>query len=82
MKTMVDLENMKLLRCPPFGSYYEYYIETLADYYISKFDGINRIKNELKDWNKETQNYIVDILIKRIGQSINFDPNKLLALNS
>lgn len=81
MKTIVDLENMKLQSSPQFGSAYECFIGLLENYYISKFDGKERIKNELNDWDKEAQLYIVDILIKRIGHHIkDFDPNDLLAL--
>lgn len=65
MKTIVDLENMKLQSCPPFVSVYEYFIESLSHHYTSKHDGKERIRNELNGWDKEAQLYIVDILIKR-----------------
>lgn len=45
--------------------------------------GKERIKNELNGWDKESQRYIINILIKRIAQSIeDFDPNDLLDLNN
>lgn len=81
MKTIVDLENMKSQSSPPFGSAYDFLFKLLEDYYISKVDGKERIKNELNNWDKETQLYIANILIERIGSQINdFDPNDLLRL--
>lgn len=81
MKTIEDLERMKLQSSIPFGNAYELLIMSLEDFYISKLDGKYRIKDELKDWDKEAQHYIVDILIKRIEPGmIDFDPNDLLEL--
>lgn len=81
MKTIEDLNKMKLHSCPPFDSAYEFFIETLCDYYIGKINGKERIKNELNGWDKEAQFYIANIIINRIGQSTeDFDPNDLLEL--
>lgn len=81
MKTIEDLNKMKLKSCPPFDSAYEFFIETLNDYYIGKVNGKERIKNELNGWDREAKLYIVNIIIKRIAQSIeDFDPNDLLEL--
>lgn len=78
MKTMEDLEKMKLQSSIPFGNAYERLLMSLEDFYISKLDGVERIKNELKGWDKEAQLYIVDILIKRIDKEMmDFDPNDL-----
>lgn len=81
MKTIEDLNKMKLKSCPPFGSTYDYLIETLSDYYIAKVNGKERIKSELNGWDKEAQLYIITILVKRIAQSIkDFDSSDLLEL--
>lgn len=81
MKTIEDLNKMKLMDGSPFRSAYELLIERFNDYYIGKSNGKERIKNELNVWDKEAQRYIVSILIKRIAQSMeDFDPNDLLDL--
>lgn len=81
MKTIKDLEKMKLQSSIPFGNAYELLLMSLEDFYISKLDGVERIKDELKGWDKEAQLYIVDILIKRIDKELmDFDPNDLHGL--
>ena len=44
MKTILDIENMKKQNTKIFDNAYNYLIEMLADYYISKNDGEIRKK--------------------------------------
>lgn len=81
MKTISDLENMKSRPSTILGNAYEFLIGQLEDYYISKSDGKERIVNELKNWDKETQTIIVNTLVERISRSmINFEADDLLSL--
>ena len=82
MKTLKDLEIMKNKNCSPFGTQYDYFLEKLKDCYISKLDGISRIKTELQDWNEETKQFIISDLVESIVKSepFEFDKNELLSL--
>lgn len=82
MKTFKNLEDMKKELCAPFGTQYDYFFEALADCYISKMSGIERIKAELEEWDNDTQQIIVYELIKVIEASgiIGFDRNEILSL--
>jgi len=66
MKTLNDLINMTNIKCQPFENQYNYLFLRLEDYYISKSDGINRIKAELSNWDDEAQNYIINNLINML----------------
>lgn len=68
MKTKKDLEEMKNNECPPFSTRYEYFIELLADYYISKINGQERIKSELMNWNKDAQLQIIGVVADRLNK--------------
>ena len=59
MKTILDIENMKKQNTIIFDNAYNYLIEMLADYYISKNDGEIRIKNELDNWDLVAQKVIL-----------------------
>lgn len=82
MKTLKDLEEMKNKTIVPFGSQYDYLFTTLEDYYVAKPDGVNRIKAELQNWDKESQRFIVNKLVDIISDSgiIDFDRNEILSL--
>lgn len=82
MKTLIDLEEMKKMSMPPFGNQYDYLFATLEDYYIAKMDGIERIKAELQNWDKEAQKVIVNKLVEIISEDemIGFDKNVILSL--
>lgn len=70
MKTLKDLEAMKTQKCAPFENAYEFLMESLVDYYVSKFDGVNRIKAELSEWEPEAKRVIireVGIRVKGMG---------------
>lgn len=81
-KTLKDLEAMKNKSMIPFGSQYEFLFATLEDYYIAKIDGVNRIKDELNNWDVEAQKVIANKLIDIISESgiIGFDKNEILSL--
>lgn len=80
MKTLKDLEKMKNETITPFGNQYDYLFARLEDYYIAKADGVNRIKAELQNWDKEAQQVIINELESIISASgiIRFDKNKFL----
>lgn len=82
MKTIKDLEEMKSKIMIPFGNQYDFLFTTLEDYYITKMDGINRIKAELNNWDKEAQKIIVNKLVDILSESgiVNFDENEILSL--
>ena len=59
MKTIENIEIMKNKKTSVFGNAYNYLIEQLSNYYISKSDGKLRIKNELKNWDVSAQRIIL-----------------------
>ena len=69
MKTILDIENMKKQNTKIFDNAYNYLIEMLADYYISKNDGEIRIKNELDNWDLVAQKVILLDLKKCVEKS-------------
>lgn len=82
MKTKKDLELMKSVYCEPFGNQYDCLLATLEDYYIAKVDGLIRIKAELKDWDNEAQQLIVNELANILCKSVllDFNRNEILSL--
>lgn len=44
---------------------FEHFIDRLENYYVSKHDGMDRIKEELSKWNSKARKAIVISLIKR-----------------
>lgn len=48
---------------------FEHFINTLEDYYISKSDGMERIKNELNDWDLKARKTIIVALIKQLEKN-------------
>ena len=70
MKTIRDLEElMNEQTTPPmFGSAYNFLIERLADYLISKSDGKDRVAEELKKWDADAQRVIMNDVIKKTAQ--------------
>lgn len=69
MKTILDIENMKKQDTKIFNNAYNYLIEMLADYYISKNDGEVRIKKELDNWDSVAQEVILLDLKKCVEKS-------------
>ena len=82
MKTRKDLEKMKKEKCVPFGTEYDYFFGLLENYYIGKMNGVERIEAELRNWDKDTQHFIVNELVDRIAKSgiMGFDRNEILSL--
>lgn len=66
MKNKKDLEDMKAQSNAQFGNQYEHFFNMLEDLYISKSDGLSRIKQELFKWDKESASNIVEELINRM----------------
>ena len=66
MRTITDIEKMKKTNFEPFGTEYEYMVETLFDWYIAKLDGEDRIKNFLSDWDEPAQERWLDALNERV----------------
>ena len=59
MKTIANIIDMKNTSHQFWGTAYLCFIERLADYYLSKSDGQERIFNELKDWDADSQGIII-----------------------
>ena len=88
MKTEKDIIVMKESVCNfgkgmPIGTYenqYQYYIELLYDYYISKINGIGRIKHELSKWDEKSKRIILFDLIDLINRNyvMGFDEQEFL----
>lgn len=66
MKSMCDLEIMKVQSCYPFESAYSFLITRMADQYISKSDGIERIMDELAEWDIPSQKCILHSVITEV----------------
>lgn len=83
-KTLKDLNDMKEVSVPQFGSQYDYFFAILEDYYIAKLCGDEQIKGELSHWNEEAQIEIVNILADNIEARglMDFDRSDILALLS
>jgi len=82
MKTVSDLEKMKNEEIIPYGNAYTYTIDYFEDLYISKLNGIERIRQELKKWDKPAREIIIKEVISSVSKSgiRNFDPNELMDL--
>lgn len=82
MKTLKCLEEMKEKKMIPFGNQYDYFFAMLEDYYISKLNGLDRIKAELENWDKEAQRFIVNELADMITKNgiMYFDRNEIISL--
>lgn len=82
MKTLKDLAEMRNKCNVPFGTQYDYFFDALVDCYIAKTYGVERIRTELKNWDKEAQEFIVGELADRISEKgiIEFDKNEILSL--
>ena len=82
MKTVSDLEKMKNEEIIPYGNAYIYTIDYFEDLYISKHNGIERIRQELKKWDKPAREIIIKEVISSVSKSgmRNFDQNELMDL--
>ncbi|MFG6377552.1 MAG: hypothetical protein K1W19_04435 [Lachnospiraceae bacterium] len=82
MKTIEDLKEMKNKTIIPFGNQYDYFFATLENYYMSKLDGLDRVKAELSNWDREAQQIIVNRLANIVSENgiIGFDKNEILLL--
>jgi hypothetical protein len=77
LKSINDIIVLKKSVCDvgkgtPFGAYdneYEHYIDALFDCYISKLDGIERIKCDLRKWDLEAKEIIIKDLLKIINSN-------------
>ena len=72
MKTLIDLEDMKKENVVGFRrgntSVFEFFFLRLENYYLSKSNGLERIKSELNDWNDEAVDYIIETLVGNINK--------------
>ena len=59
MKTIIDIEQMKKQQTNIFGNAYNYLIESLANFYISKTTYKERIQSELDNWEPSAQEIIL-----------------------
>lgn len=66
MRTLKDLEDMKFKKTQPFENAYEYFIESFVNDYVSRFDGANRIKAKLSEWDTEAQQVIIQEISNRL----------------
>jgi len=82
MKTLKELETMKSTSCVPFDNQYKEFFLCLEDYYISKSNGLERIKSELNEWDDEAKKIIAHNLIEIILSSgiYDFDPKEIIEL--
>ena len=82
MKTLKDLEEMKTKPNNIFETQYKFFFANLENYYLDKFDGTERIKAELSNWDKEAQGFIMGELIEMVSKSgiMGFDKSELLSL--
>lgn len=69
MKTIKDLQLMKKTQCTPFKNSYEFFILQLEDFYIAKINGLERIYDNLQEWDFPSKNYIINDLISCINES-------------
>ncbi len=53
MKTYIDFEKLKKRKCAPFESMFDYVVAWLSDCYISKSDGVQRIKSYVGHYDRE-----------------------------
>ena len=47
MKTFQDFENLRNKKCTPFGNMQKDVIEWMANVYVAKLDGVQRIKSNI-----------------------------------
>ncbi len=77
MKTANDIITLKNQTTQLFGNGYSFLINRFANYYISKSDGKHRIVNELKEWDEEARQIIINDLKTNLSeQGITLDLNK------
>jgi len=69
MKSIIDLEAMKKQPTNIFGNAYAYLIESLANDYISKTTGRERIQNELSKWDADAQAIILEAVKKIVEEA-------------
>lgn len=76
MKSIKDLQAMINEPCEPFINKYTWFLSYLEDSYLSKTDGVARIKCSLDEWDEETREHIVNVLSDMLLESglENFDP--------
>ena len=70
MNKSCDIVELKKQQNPIFGNNYKYLIERLADYYISKIDGKNRIIAELMRWDDESRQIILNDLANNLQLNV------------
>ena len=76
MNTINEIKNLKCKPNKLFENEYRFLIECLTDYYISKMDGKDRIKEELKKWDWESQKFILNDLKNHVEScNVHFEWN-------
>jgi hypothetical protein len=78
MKTVHDLEELKSKQTIPFGSSYNFLIERLVDYLISKGNGKERVEAELKEWDDDAQRIIRSEVTKRVQSMLHTNNQSFL----
>jgi transcriptional antiterminator len=65
-----------------FENKYNYFFKALENLYLTKSNGLDRVKFELQCWDKETQKIIVDKLINMLieRELVDFKPEEILQL--
>lgn len=66
MKTLSDLEEMKNKKHESYKTYYNYFFAYLSHNYVSKLGGVDIVKSELSNWDKESQFIILTRLIEEL----------------
>lgn len=69
MKTDKDIQELMNQETAVHGNAYNLLVMRLADYYISKSDGMERIVNELYKWDKGTRNAIINDVILKLEET-------------
>ena len=66
MKTFQDFENLRNKKCAPFGNIRNYVIEWMADAYVAKLDGVQRIKSNIGHYDHDAKVKILRMVEQRV----------------
>ena len=66
MKTFQDFEKLRNKKCAPFGNMQNYVIEWIADAYVAKLDGVQRIKSNIGHYDHDAKVKILRMVEKRV----------------
>ena len=68
MKTFQDFENLRNKKCAPFGNMQNYVIEWMADAYVAKLDGVQRIKSSIGHYDHDAKVKILRLVEQRVRE--------------